>query len=163
MKKLLILILVLTTPLVFCACTMQGFTFTPEVYTYIDEGLTPVAEPESGTILSGTEIIAGSKITINAASNNACVVKLKDLFDETCMSFYVRAGDTVTVNVPSKHLYVYFASGTTWYGENDLFGSGTSYQKVDEMKDFTMYTWEFELHPVAHGNLSLATIDEDEF
>ena len=162
-KKLVALVLALTIGLTFCGCYIRSFGFIPDPYTYIDSNLTPVAEPESGAILFGEEVIDGSKITICAASSNACVVKLKDLSDSDCMSFYVRAGDTVTVDVPREYLYVYFASGNIWYGEKDLFGSATSYQKDDAIKDFISYAWEFKLYPVSDGNLTLKKIDKDNF
>ena len=52
------------------------------------------------------------------------------------MSFYVRAGDVVTIGVPAEYLYVYFASGDTWYGSTHLFGEQTSYSMDDEICDF---------------------------
>ena len=79
------------------------------------------------------------------------------------MSFYVRAGDTVTVGVPCEYLYVYFASGDTWYGTSHLFGEDTSYSMDDTICDFTEYTWEYTLYPVSSGNFSQTPIDEDEF
>jgi hypothetical protein len=128
-----------------------------------DSHLTPVAEPTSGTILSGNEVYNGSEITIHASSGDSCVVKLKTRSGTERISFYVRAGDTVTVNVPAEYLYVYFASGSTWYGKNDLFGEKTHYQKTETVRDFTEYTWEFTLYPVSNGNLTLDQIDGDEF
>ena len=128
-----------------------------------DAHLTPVAEPASGTILTGNKVYGGSEITIYASSGDSCVVKLKTRSGTERISFYVRAGDTVTVNVPAEYLYVYFASGSTWYGKNDLFGAKTHYQKTENVRDFTEYTWEFTLYPVSDGNLTLDQIDEDEF
>ena len=128
-----------------------------------DSGLTPVAEPRSGTILSGVEYYSGSNITITAASGESCVVKLKTSSDVEVMSFYVRAGETVTVGVPNKYLYVYFASGKTWYGTDHLFGKNTSYSMDDDICDFTRYTWEYTLYPVSSGNFSQTPIDEDKF
>ena len=101
-----------------------------------DEGeeLTPVAEPRSGAILSGYAYSDGSEITVTAPRNESCVVVLKaeaemgtlDRYKAeqngesvpliSILSFYVRAGETVTVGVPCDYLYVYFAYGDTWYG-----------------------------------------------
>lgn len=128
-----------------------------------DNESTPIAEPRSGTILTGSEVFNESEITIHAASGNSCVVKLKNSFDVDLLSFYVRAGDTVTVGVPCKYMYVYFASGDNWYGKNLLFGENTTYQKVKDLKDFTVNTWEYTLYPIRNGNLSLTTLDPDEF
>ena len=42
-----------------------------------DEGLTPVTEPRSGQILTGTEPYNESEITVSASGGSSCVVKLK--------------------------------------------------------------------------------------
>ncbi len=136
-----------------------GMTEEPDA----DADLTPVTEPRSGTILSGREVYDGSEITIHAASGHSCVVKLKTRSGTERISFYVRAGDTVTVGVPAEYLYVYFASGDTWYGKADLFGSRTSYSMDDEIFDFTRYTCEYTLYPVNNGNFSETPIDAEDF
>lgn len=128
-----------------------------------DAHLTPVSEPTSGTILSGNEAYVGSEITIHASSGKSCVVKLKTRSGTERISFYVRAGDTVTVGVPAEPLYVYFATGDTWYGKTNLFGSKTSYSMDDEVFDFTRYTCEYTLYPVSNGNFSQTPVDADEF
>jgi len=128
-----------------------------------NSGLTPVTEPRSGQILSGTEYYDASEITITASGGSSCVVKLKTSSGVERMSFYVRAGDTVTVGVPCEYLYVYFASGDTWYGTTHLFGEDTSYSMDDTICNFYDYTWEYTLYPVTSGNFEQTPIDEDEF
>lgn len=125
--------------------------------------LTPVTEPKSGEILAGYEDYDGSEITISASSGDSCVVKLKTRSGATRLSFYVRAGDTVTVGVPREHLYVYFASGDTWYGQYHLFGEDTSYSMDDTICDFTKYTWEYTLYPVTSGDFSQTPINAEDF
>lgn len=132
-----------------------------------DEGsaLKPVTKPYSGAILSGAEYYNESEITVTADSAHDFVVSLKDSRGTEYVSFYVRAGDTVTVGVPSKWLYVYFASGKEWYGYGKglMFGKYTDYTKDDEIQDFTRYSWEYTLRPVTSGNFSESPSDEDEF
>lgn len=128
-----------------------------------DEGLTPVTEPRSGQILTGTEEHNASEIKISASGGSSCVVKLKTSSGVERMSFYVRAGDTVTVGVPCEYLYVYFASGDTWYGTSHLFGEDTYYSMDDTICNFYDYTWEYTLYPVSSGNFEQTPIDEDEF
>ena len=125
--------------------------------------LTPVAEPKSGAILTGSSYYNESEITIRASGGNSCVVKLKNNKGVTRLSFYVRAGDTVTVNVPREYLYVYFASGDTWYGPEHLFGDETSYSMDDEIQNFIDYTLTYTLYPVTHGNFSETPISADQF
>lgn len=121
------------------------------------------SEPASGTILSGTEYYYGSNITISASGGESCVVKLKNANGITRLSFYVRAGDTVTIGVPDEYLYVYFASGDTWYGTERLFGNDTSYSMDDELVDFTKYSWKYTLYPVSSGNFSQTPINASQF
>lgn len=130
---------------------------------FSDSDLSPVSEPRSGEILSGVEDYYGSAITISASGGESCVVKLKTPSGITRLSFYVRAGDTVTVGVPCEYLYVYFASGSTWYGTEHLFGKRTSYSMDDELLDFSEGTWKYTLYPVSSGNFSETPIDADEF
>lgn len=126
--------------------------------------LKPVNKPVSGTILSGREY-AESEITVKADGAYSYVVSLKNGGGVERLSFFVRAGETVTVGVPAEYLYVYFASGTSWYGygEGLMFGENTSYSKDDEVLDFTQYTWEYTLYPVSNGNFSETPSNENEF
>ena len=123
-----------------------------------------INRPASGTILSGKEYYE-SEITVTADSSYDYVVSLKDMLDKEYISFYVRAGDTVTIGVPANYLFVYFASGTEWYGYGRglMFGDDTSYSKDDECRDFTEYTWEYTLYPVNNGNFSESPSNENEF
>lgn len=126
--------------------------------------LIPVSEPKSGEVLYGLNN-GGSEITITASSGSSCVVLLKTIAGANRLSFYVRAGDTVTVSVPSGRFYVYFASGRTWYGygEGKMFGENTSYSMDDQLCDFSEYTYTYTLYPVTDGNFSETPCEEDDF
>ena len=131
--------------------------------TMTSSNLKPVTEPLSGTIFTGSIISDPSEITVTASHGSSCVVKLKDKSGVTKISFYVRAGETVTVSVPREILQVYFASGETWYGNRFLFGNDTYYSKDDEYLDFSEYTWEYTLYPVTNGNFSQTPIEKEDF
>lgn len=122
---------------------------------------TPVAEPGSGTILSGSEGYE-SEITITTDSM-PYVVKLKDAYGKTVVSFFVRAHDTVTVGLPAEYMYVYFACGANWYGRSEMFGENTYYSKDDTGVDFSQYTMTYTLYPVTNGNFQETAVDESEF
>ena len=126
--------------------------------------LKPVSRPKSGTILSGAEV-SGSEITVTASSTEDYVVQLKTFNDLDCVSFYVRAGDTVTISVPRAYLSVYFACGTEWYGYGPglMFGEDTVYSKDDEALDFTDSSWEYTLYPVTGGNFTETPSNESDF
>lgn len=151
---------------------VEPTTPSVKVVTSSTQATTPSTEPtvspakiipRSGEILSGIECYDGSKLTISASSGSSCVVKLKTSSGVDRLSFYVRAGDIVTVGVPAEYLYVYFASGDTWYGEELLFGDETRYSKDKELLDFTRYEWQYTLYPVMSGNFTETLIDSDEF
>lgn len=76
-------------------------------------------------------------------------------------SFYVCAGDTVEMNVPTGTASVYFASGKVWYGPDYRFG-GTEYH-ADNIYDFTNYTYELTLYPVPNGNLETEKVSDSQF
>lgn len=111
-----------------------------------------VSEPASGTVLSGYAPEDGSQLTVSVAPTASSVVMLKDTSGRTLMSFFVRSGDTVRVNVPAEKMYVLFASGKTWYGEETLFGKDTVYTEDEELVDFVQYNWEYELDPLSDGS-----------
>lgn len=121
-------------------------------------------KPQSGTVLSGSSWGASS-ITIHTNSREDCVVSLKTASGTTILAFYVRAGDTITVSVPEGNYYVYFATGTKWYGYGQglMFGSNTDYSKDDTPCNFTAYTWEYTLYETTSGNFTETPTDEDDF
>lgn len=120
--------------------------------------------PLNGTIALGHSYDddTDSEITVHASSTD-CVVKIKTADGSTVITFYVRAGESVTVGVPPKILYVFFAQGEQWYGWGDFFGEDTDYSKDPEPVDFSEYTIEYTLYEVAGGNLSLDEIDPEAF
>lgn len=93
-------------------------------------------EPESGTILFGEEQAGEdpSSFVVNAPHDTACLIKLKDNTGSTELVFYVRAGESATVAVPSKKLQVYIAKGKTWEGQDHLFGRSTVFTKGSAVK-----------------------------
>ena len=166
MKKVIVLLCVILA----CTFTACGYTQADidEAYQrgYADgyAALKPAARPVSGTILTGKEY-SGSELTIHSDTTYDYVVTLKDYRGTEYVTFYVRAGDTVTIGVPDNYLYVYFASGKTWYGYGKglMFGKDTDYSKDDEALDFTQYTYEYTLYPVSHGNFEETPSNENEF
>ena len=142
---------------------MDNVVYNPTTQTTPKTELKPVSEPLSGAILYGERLTEGSEITIKASGDESYVVKLKSAAGATLYSFYVRAGDTVTVTIPAKCMYVYFASGKTWYGSRHLFGEDTFFSKDDDLIDFTQYTITYTLYPVTNGNFTQTPIDPKDF
>lgn len=131
--------------------------------------LIAVTKPYSGTILRGQEPkneYLPSTLTVNADSDQSYVVSLKDRYGGHQLSFFVKAGESATVVVPSTRLYVYFASGKTWYGygEGKMFGENTVYTKDDDLLDFNDgQSWEYTLYPVSNGNFQESPSSAEEF
>lgn len=123
----------------------------------------PLPLPETGKVFIGDGKYCYSELTIKSSSTSACYIKLKDANGSDAYSFFVRAGDTVTVPVPPGYYKVYFAYGKDWYGPDLLFGSDTVCEKDDDLLDFKQYTWEYTLYPITNGNFSATPISLDEF
>jgi hypothetical protein len=114
------------------------------------------------------EAIAPFKIQSQAGSN--FLVKLADASTgSTAMTIFVRGGENVETLVPLGSYHVKYASGTTWYGYDHLFGDyHTGYSKADEVFDFTVdgdtvRGFSITLYTVEGGNLSTSGITASEF
>ena len=123
----------------------------------------PLSLPKNGQVFIGNDLYRESERSIKSSSGESCYIKLKGSSGVDVFSFFVRAGCSVTVSVPSGYYYVYFSYGKEWYGTEYLFGPNTTYAKDDELLDFKNYTWEYTLEPVYNGNFSETPVDEDEF
>ena len=82
--------------------------------------------------------------------------------------YYVRAGGTLSVDVPLGTYEIYYATGNTWYGRNNLFGPDTVYQKCEGSFSFTEDVsgyngWTLTLYPTFNGNMDTDIIDADDF
>jgi hypothetical protein len=114
------------------------------------------------------EAIAPFKIQSQPGSN--FLVKLADAnTGSTAMTIFVRGGENVETLVPLGSYYVKYASGTTWYGYDHLFGDyHTGYSKADEVFNFTVdgdtvRGFSITLYTVEGGNLSTSGITATEF
>lgn len=159
-----IMILITIVPIIKSAVTHPGYAYSPSQSAQSQENSpSPVSEPQSGTVLSGKESSYASEMTVTASSGSSCVVKLKAPNGNTRLTFYVRSGDSVTVGVPREELYVYFASGKTWYGNGLLFGEDTYYSMDKTLCDFSQYTYEYTLQPITSGNFQETPINAEDF
>ena len=101
--------------------------------------------PSSGETLyvaDGYDQYYTSKFTVNNYGNVNYFMKFVDIdTGETAVTFFVRANSNVTVTVPGTDLELRYAYGTTWYGEELLFGDATRYARDEESYDFYNYTY----------------------
>lgn len=120
--------------------------------------------PVSGTVYTNRSPLSRTgKLTIKCSSGSSCFIKLKTASGSDDFSFFVRSGDTVTMDVPAGKFYVYFAHGNNWYGPSDLFGEDTYYAMDSQLQDFSVYELTYTLYPVQNGNFSETKIDKDQF
>lgn len=84
------------------------------------------------------------------------------------MAFYVSAGKSAEVLVPLGDFEIYYATGQTWYGPKEKFGSDTQFYKCDDTFDFYedddgYVGWTLTLYKVSNGNMDTTSIDESDF
>lgn len=109
-------------------------------------------------------------LRIVTRSNDHYLVKVVDWdTEETAMTMFIRAGETVKVEVPLGSYKLKYAAGKTWYGDIFLFGPNTVYSEAEKRLDFVMnsnrqvsgYTIELFLQP--NGNLKTKRISAKDF
>lgn len=131
--------------------------------------LIPAPVPENGQVLYSNDLDRVAPLSVVTRGNNNFCVKLKSIGGTTdILTFFVRAGETVEIDVPLGKYTLYYATGETWYGESILFGESTLYYKADDVFDFYeadgfVNGWTIELYAQVNGNLSTESIDSSEF
>lgn len=158
----------------FCNICKREFT-TPLGHTWIEETfdtpktcqncgeIRPMTQPASGTVYIKATKYCGSKLTVHAAADYNTYLKLKDEEGNDIISFYLRAGETAKVPVPSGNYYLYLAHGIDWYGPAHAFGSDTVYIKGDDLLDFYTYIWEYTIDAGEDGNAPTTVIKKSDF
>ena len=108
--------------------------------------LTPHITPKNGEVFycASEDTPSAFKVTNNGPSNYFMKF-VKAGTDTTVITFFVRAYSTAEIDMPAGKLELRYAYGSTWYGQNNLFGESTRYAKDEEYYDFTKYTWEITL------------------
>ncbi len=140
----------------------NGSKDSPRICNYCNV-MEPLPFPKSGQVFIGSDLYRGSELSIVSSTTKSCYIKLKGTTGNDVFSFFVRAGESITVDVPRGNFYVYFSYGNDWYGPEYLFGDHTTYAKDDEICDFENYTWSYELTPIYDGNFSETPVSEEEF
>lgn len=104
----------------------------------------------------------------NEPGANALIKLIRVSDGVEVISIFVRAGETVEVNVPLGAYKSKIASGQTWYGDEIRFGPSTSYGEFGDTFDFRiegeqLAGHELTLTHVANGNLHRSAIDASDF
>lgn len=87
---------------------------------------------------------------------------------ESDIAFIVKAGNTVSVDVPIGVYKLYYATGTDFYGVKDLFGDDTEFYASDNLLSFYFVGGFYNghtitLYPVSNGNFDTEKIPESSF
>ncbi|GEM_PF-2860719 len=126
--------------------------------------------PLPATGYSATAIPAGvAPLTVRASAGTNYYVKLEDIQTRReVASFFIRAGETLNVNVPAGRYEMKYATGPNWYGPKYLFGPQTAYSKAEAVFDFSFDGYRYsgytvELIQQAGGNLSTGQINPSQW
>lgn len=102
--------------------------------------------------------------------DSSYLVKLKNIWNPDIeYQIFVKGGRSpIEVNILCGTYSLSYATGSTWYGKNDLFGDETRYYKSDESFRFyhdgrDVCGQSITLYTVPNGNLSVEEISSDEF
>lgn len=142
----------------------QSYTTPPAANSLIEHD-----RPKNGYVFEHPAGDMVAPLTVKTSGTDDYYVALKHTTTSSKnMSFYVRGGSTVTIDVPLGVYEIYYASGSAWYGKDDLFGTDTAYYKCEDVFPFTASGdgydgWTLTLYPVANGNLETDAIDPEEF
>lgn len=147
--------------------------------------LTPVST-YNGKIIIATEYVETCPFTVIADSNADYYIYLDyqraptysaegrkakstaKLPYESDIAFIVKAGKQVSIDVPIGIYKLYYATGTTFYGSKELFGSKTSCYEADELLSFYLSGNYYNGHTITlkstyNGNFDTDKISESSF
>lgn len=131
--------------------------------------LKPVSTPANGKILKRPKDEMLAPLTIHTTGDKYYFFSLMKVgYSDSYMSFFGHGGKTIEVDVPIGVYKIYYATGETWYGTNDLFGPETSYYRCGDYfiftKDDESYKgWVLTLYPVVDGNMDSESVSADDF
>ncbi len=123
---------------------------------------TPRSPPGTSTLRSRSTGSCGFTLRTRPGDSHV-FARLVDRGSEVWRGF-VRAGDSLSVDLPPGDYVLRYATGRTWYGFEYLFGPGTSFSEAGDLIDLRYgYRTTIELIPQIDGNLSEREIDANSF
>lgn len=154
--------------LVSGADTSMG-TGPSDYSTTTDTALIPLPLPVMWAILQSSGEIREAPLSVITTGNRHYLIKVKDLGTlRDVVVFFVRGGETAELEVSTGTYLIYYATGETWYGTEQLFGPETRYYKADDIFPFYeddgyINGWTLELYAQPGGNLDTITLDAMDF
>jgi hypothetical protein len=114
-----------------------------------------------------------ARLTVRTKAGANYFVKIATPLTGTAvMSFFVRGGMPLTVNVPVGTYELRYCAGQVWYGPIHKFGPSTACHKADDLFPFSVTrtadgwsfsSWTVELILQRQGNLDTTPMDPREF
>lgn len=96
-------------------------------------------------------------------------VKIEDAYTQIhLVSYFIRSGDTLNVDLPLGSYTIKYAYGKQWYGADHLFGKNTGYAKAEQVFTFQSDGYQYngytvELIKQVNGNLHTSSISAEQF
>lgn len=135
-----------------------------QLHTVITPPMQPQPLPETGAT-NKPNLYGDSPLQIKTNIGSHYWVKIVNAYsDKELVSYFIRGGETLDVNLPTGVYIIKYAYGDTWYGKDNLFGEDTKYSKADEILEFYYNQgYTIELIQQINGNLHTTAIDESQF
>jgi hypothetical protein len=127
----------------------------------------PIIQHASSHNLTTREALA--PFAINTSGKGYYFIKLVDIATgKDAFYVFVHAGIPAEVDVPLGRYELRYASGTTWYGMDHMFGYDTVYTKSSTTLEFGIEGQQYAgiavtLYQVRHGNMHTQKIDKNSF
>ncbi len=140
--------------------------------TFEDPKLKTLSEkklPSNGIYKSYTNKRKIAPLEIYTNSDLSYYVKIVDYNDgNVIQAIFIRPGMSVKVKVPLGSYDIKYATGSVWYGDEDLFGPYTMYYKADALFTFEVTSnrvngYRIELFSQLNGNLETEPLDKSQF
>ena len=117
--------------------------------------------PETGSVFYrryGNE--RGSLIVENSSRSDICF-RMLDRHGLLVLIFYVRAGDSCTVHVPTGTYEFRCVTGGEWVDEENYFGDKTHYRRL--LETYIFYDGQTEVMKLTEGLPEMKTIKKKDF
>ena len=131
-----------------------------------------IKQPKNGQVFATKARGGYCELTIKSGDTPVFVKVISNKDKKTTATFYVRKNTSAKIKIKDGEYSLKYATGDKWYGEKELFGSGTRFYSADTtltMKTtrkgnrISYQTYTVTLYTVMGGNLSTYKIPQDEF
>ena len=141
-----------------------GCTSCSRLNESVPEVTVEIKRPKSGQIFEKSGQGSLPQLVVTAPKDQDAFIKLKHEDGSVALSFYVRSDTTVRACVPVGECSFYYALGTEWKGEEELFGSGGTYAKSDRTLNFVspLNTYKY-CFGVENGNVTPKNVSRAAF